>query len=97
MTDTNHSRLWKSAELLRSTYFPQLVRAAARQADVPDNHLLLESVAADPDLLAAIVWPSAEGMDATIAQMAADPDEAAVLDARIVAAVNAYQPPTEGA
>lgn len=90
MTDTNHSRLWKSDALVRSSVFPQLVRAAASQEAQPYSTDLLEHAAADTALLDAIVLPSGEGMDAALSTMASDPVAAAELDALVVAAVATY-------
>lgn len=89
------SRLWKSDALVRSSVFPQLVRAAASMVGQPFSTDLLEHVAADAALLDVIVLPRGEGMDAALSQMASDPDTSAALDAAIVQAVTDYTEETD--
>lgn len=87
--DHIHSELWKSSDLMESAHFPRMVRQAAREAGATYTLDLLEDVATDPALLAAVELPRGEGMDAALSQMASDPQKASELDGLIVAAVYA--------
>lgn len=86
-----HSRLLKSAAFVESTYFRQMVQAAASEVGAPYTHGLLESAAADPDLLDGVALPVVEGMDATLNEMSQDPLTAALIDELVTAAVRAVQ------
>lgn len=92
-----HSRLLKSAAFVESTYFRQMVQAAASGVGVPYTHGLLERVAADPGLMDGVTLPVVEGMDATLNLMSQDPHTAAVLDELVTAAVTTHHIDPEGA
>lgn len=86
-----HSRLLKSAAFIESTYFRQMVQAAAAEVGVPYTYGLLGRAAADPDLLDGIALPVVEGVDATLNAMSQDPQTAATLDELVTAAVRAVR------
>lgn len=84
MPDEITSPLLKSALLTyNSTYFPQYVRAAALRVGVTYTSELVEQVAADPDVLDAVVIREEEGVDRWLR------DAGATLDQILLDAVTA--------
>lgn len=84
------SHLWKTGQLVQSGDFLRLVRTAASQEGVEYTDDLVRHVAADPNLLQALVLPRGEGIDVALAALATDED--AQLDELILTAVSTYEP-----